>query len=305
MADNKKKRKPDSNVNFQIKRVISSENDLLLPGLNQEPAEVEDTNPEAVEPAKVEDLAASKAWRLEMSEPEILRILQRSKFGVYKLIPWGSNYTFLASLRDEENDGAEYAVVYKPMKGEAPLWDFPSGTLYKREYGAYRVSRALDWNFIPPVIIRDGPHGVGTVQLFVDVDEQVDFHSFRDDHSHELKRIAVFDAITNNADRKAGHCLLGLDNFIWGIDHGLCFNVVPKMRTIIWDYSGQTLPSDIQQDLLEFVTDSQRADCLRDELEGLLDRREANIFFRRIEQTLEKPIFPSFNSRRQIPWGFF
>ncbi|HEX2916788.1 MAG TPA: SCO1664 family protein [Chloroflexia bacterium] len=247
---------------------------------------------------------ASKAWRFELSEPEIRAILERGQFGGLKLVPWGSNYTFIAPLCDEET-GQEYAAIYKPMRGEAPLWDFPNGTLYKREYGAYLVSKALGWHFIPPVIVRDGPHGIGTVQLFVDVNERQQYYDFRENHAHELKRIALFDYITNNADRKAGHCLLGGDGYIWGIDHGLCFNHVPKMRTIIWDFAGEPIPEDICIDLAELATDSARLADLRAQLRELLERREIDLFQQRLENVLNEPRFPSLTSRRQIPWGFF
>jgi Phosphatidylinositol 3- and 4-kinase len=251
-----------------------------------------------------EEVCTTKEWRLKVSEEEVTTILTRSTILSIQLVPLGSNYTFLANLCDEET-GKNYASIYKPMRGEAPLWDFPSGTLYKREYGAYRVARAWGWHFIPPVVMREGPHGIGTVQLFVDVDESTQYYQFRDKYTTELQRIAVFDMITNNADRKAGHCLLGLDTRIWGIDHGLCFHHVPKMRTVIWDYSGEPLADHIVDDLLEFATDSTRLNNLRGELDEILERREVEIFFRRLEQILEQPYFPSMSSRRQVPWGFF
>lgn len=246
----------------------------------------------------------TKGWRFKSGEEEILQTLQRGTFGNLKLVPWGSNYTFIAPLCDQKG-GQEIAVIYKPKRGEAPLWDFPSGTLYKREQGAYVVSQALGWNFIPPVIIRDGPHGVGTVQLFVDVDEKRQYYDFRDHHADELKRIAVFDFITNNADRKAGHCLLSSDGYIWGIDHGLCFNADPKLRTIIWEFAGDPLPDDLYDDLLELATNSERLHKLTDKLGELLTSREVNIFLSRLERVLENPVFPDMTSRRQVPWGFF
>jgi len=250
------------------------------------------------------DQSPSKAWRLLLKADELDAIMQRSEFGALKLVPWGSNYTFLSALCDEQT-GTEYAVIYKPCRGEAPLWDFPNGTLYKREYAAYLVAEALGWHFIPPVMVRDGPHGVGTVQIFVDANESIQYYQFQEQHQHELKRFAIFDLITNNADRKAGHCLLGADNYIWAIDHGLCFNAVPKLRTIIWEFSGQRLPDDIRQDLLDFASDPLRVAKLRGQLEELLDRREVEIFFRRLEQVIEAPVFPGISSRRQIPWGMW
>lgn len=246
----------------------------------------------------------SKAWRFKSSEEEIVSLLKRGALGGLKLVPWGSNYTFIAPLCDEQH-GQEYAVIYKPVRGEAPLWDFPSGTLYKREQAAYLVSRALGWNFIPPVIIRDGPHGVGTVQLFVDVDEKRQYYDFRDRHTAELQRIAVFDYITNNADRKVGHCLLGVEGLIWGIDHGLCFNLDPKLRTVIWEFAGDPIPDDIYDDMLELATNGPCLRQLTDQLGELLTQREVNTFLSRLERVLEKPYFPNMNSRRQVPWGFY
>jgi hypothetical protein len=276
------------------------------PDADEEDDEDDEADPIVVELPEMADLPEgdSKGWRFKSSEEEIVAMLKRGAFGGLKLVPWGSNYTFIAPLSDEKG-GQEFAVIYKPVRGEAPLWDFPGGTLYKREQAAYQVSRALGWNFIPPVIIRDGPHGIGTVQLFVDVDEKRQYYDFRDRHATELKRIAVFDFITNNADRKAGHCLLGSDGYIWGIDHGLCFNTDPKLRTIIWEFAGDPLPEDIYDDLLELATNSERLHNLTNQLGELLTQREVNIFLSRLERMLENPVFPNLNSRRQIPWGFF
>lgn len=297
------KRNKKARVVFEL---FQQNTDKFQTGDTSELAELDD-EPKLSLPLPVQDeaaLAASKAWRFKMTEEDLIAILMRGKFGSLKLVPWGSNYTFIAPLCDEQT-GQEYAVIYKPVRGEAPLWDFPNGTLYKREYGAYLVSKAIGWNFIPPVVIRDGPHGIGTVQLFVDVDESIQFYQFRDRHPHELKRIAVFDFITNNADRKAGHCLLGADGYLWGIDHGLCFNHVNKLRTIIWDFAGEAIPDDICQDLAELATDSRRLADLRAQLGDLLERREVEYFMDRTQFILNDPVFPSLQSRRQIPWGFF
>lgn len=285
---------------FELAEVVEISAELELEEVSSAEAEVETVDA----PPTEADIAASKAWRFALNLEELNAILLRSRFGGLKLVPWGSNYTFIAPICDEQ-DGKEYAVIYKPMRGEAPLWDFPNGTLYKREYAAYVVSEALGWHFIPPVVMRDGPHGLGTVQLFVDVDEQVQYYDFRESFAHELKRIVVFDFITNNADRKAGHCLLGADGHIWGIDHGLCFNHVPKLRTVMWDWAGEALPDDICQDLAELATDSTRMATLRAQLGELLERREIEHFVERLEYLLNRPNFPSLNSRRQIPWGFF
>jgi uncharacterized repeat protein (TIGR03843 family) len=308
MPKRKKKTDPESEVyslpdSFQINQAETPRPALLKAEASPELRPVRPLlAPVTGETAQ--DLAASKAWRFNSSQEELLAILNRGKFENLKLIPWGSNYTFIAPLCDPSS-GHDYAIIYKPMRGEAPLWDFPNGTLYKREYCAYLVSHALNWHFIPPVVVREGPHGIGTVQLFVDVDENQQYYDFRDEHLHELKRIAIFDYITNNADRKAGHCLKGLNNYIWAIDHGICFNHVPKLRTVIWDFAEQPIPADIYQDLADLVNDKMRLGQLHAQLEQWLEQREIELFLERIEHFLQNPYFPSLNSRRQIPWGFY
>lgn len=247
---------------------------------------------------------ASKAWRLKQTEEEAMTMLESAEVRGLKLMPTGSNYTFMAMLCNPET-GKEYATVYKPVRGRAPLWDFPNGTLYQRECAAYVVCRALGWSFIPPTVIRDGPHGIGTMQLFIDTDESRNLYDFRDEHEFEIQRITIFDLITNNADRKPSHFLLGMDGFVWGIDHGLCFNSVPKLRTVVWDYAGMDIPEDIAQDLQELATNHVKTKKLEAQLNQMLDPSEVEIFFKRLESLAQNPRFPQLNSRRQVPWGFF
>jgi uncharacterized repeat protein (TIGR03843 family) len=218
-------------------------------------------------------------------------------------IPWGSNYSFIAVMA--RGSAPEVLAVYKPRRGEVPLWDFPDGTLYQREYAAYRVSRALGLEFIPPTVIREGPHGVGTFQLFVEPDDSIEYYQFRGEHVDELRSIALFDVITNNADRKAGHCFKGRDGRIWGIDHGLTFNVVPKLRTVIWDFCGQPLPEMLAERLMDFCTDPGRSAALRDELDGILHPHEVEAFFTRLERIAERGEFPALDPYRNVPRGFF
>jgi len=218
-------------------------------------------------------------------------------------IPWGSNYSFIAVL--SSGGSPEMLAVYKPRRGEVPLWDFPDGTLYQREYAAYRVSRALGLHFIPPTVIREGPHGVGTFQLFVEPDDSVEYYQFRGQHVDELRAIALFDIITNNADRKAGHTFKGRDGRIWGIDHGLTFNVVPKLRTVIWDFCGEALPNELAEQLLGFVTDPARSGALRAELAPFLHQHEIEAFFTRLERVAERGEFPALDPYRNVPRGFF
>jgi hypothetical protein len=240
---------------------------------------------------------ATNGWPLD----ETLHILQSGSMTACELIPWGSNYTFAVRL---ECDGVSTLGVYKPMRGEAPLWDFPRGTLYLREYAAYVVSQLLGWDFIPPVVIRDGLHGIGSVQLFVE-HEATDFFHFRADYCAELQRMCTFDIVANNADRKAGHCLKGSEGRIWGIDHGLTFNVQPKLRTVLWDYGGDPIPQALVDDLMDFRTDPVRLRELYAQLGDCLGKDELGVFLKRIDLVLKEPVFPWPYSRRAVPWPLY
>jgi uncharacterized repeat protein (TIGR03843 family) len=173
------------------------------------------------------------------------------------------------------HDGVEVRGVYKPVRGERPLWDFPTGTLAGREVGAYLVSEALGWNLVPPTIPRDGPYGPGSVQLWLDeldeppvgfvaADEMPDdwfgIAAARDDDGRayvlghgdtpDLARLALFDAVVNNADRKGGHVLAFQDR-LYGVDHGVCFHAEPKLRTVLWGFAGKPIPDDLRLRLSE------------------------------------------------------
>ena len=242
----------------------------------------------------------ARSW---VSETDVQELLATGTIVACEVIPWSSNYTFAARLTADGHPS--FLAVYKPRRGEIPLYDFPDGTLYKRERAAYVTCRALGWDFIPPTIIRDGPHGIGSVQLFVDPEPRADFFRFKDHHRAELQRIALFDVIANNADRKAGHCLKGRDGRIWGIDHGLTFNTVPKLRTVIWDYAGESIPTPLVRQLEGFRQNPARVAALRGELERLLTRNEVETFFKRLDAILERPYYPVMSSRRSVPWPWF
>jgi hypothetical protein len=199
--------------------------------------------------------------------------------------------------------GEGYAV-YKPQRGEAPLSDFPDGTLYKREHAAYVVSEALGWGLVPPTVIREEGlgGGIGALQLFVEHDPAHHYFTLKDDHAAEMKRIAVFDWLTNNADRKGGHCLLAADGRIWCIDQGLTFHSEEKLRTVIWEFQGQQPPPGLVEDVrrLREALDSDRQ--LREELEQLLTPRELERFSERAELIAEGAIFPAPPPWRPYPW---
>jgi hypothetical protein len=240
---------------------------------------------------------------VRVSADEVQGLLARATIVACESIPWSSNYTFASQL--ELDGGASILAIYKPRRGEIPLYDFPDGTLYKRERAAYVTCRALGWEFIPPTIIRDGPHGVGSLQLYVDVEPRADYFKFKDQYRTELQEIALFDVIANNADRKAGHCLRARDGRIWGIDHGLTFNTVPKLRTVIWDFAGEPVPPPLVRQLEAFRHDPARVAMLRKQLEQLLARHEVEAFFKRVDAILECRRYPSMTSRRSVPWPWF
>jgi hypothetical protein len=242
----------------------------------------------------------ARAW---VSAEELHGLMGRGTIVDCRPIPWSSNYTFAASLAVDGHP--PFLAIYKPRRGEIPLYDFPDGTLYKRERAAYLVSRALGWDFIPPTIIRDGPHGIGSVQLYIDPEPRADFFEYREQHAAELQRIALFDVIVNNADRKAGHCLKARDGRIWGIDHGLTFNTVPKLRTVIWDFAGQPVPVPLLRQLDGFRANPARVAALQTQLGQLLARQEVVAFFKRVEAVLECRRYPGPTSRRSVPWPWF
>jgi hypothetical protein len=216
------------------------------------------------------------------------------------LLNHSSNYTYLARL----GDGAEEVlIVYKPAAGESPLWDFEPDTLYRREVAAYRLARALGWPRIPPTVIReDAPHGTGAVQLFINGDPRNHFLRIREQARLEWPRIALFDVLTNNADRKAGHCMMDAAGRVWVFDHGLTFHSQPKLRTVIWDYAGQDAPADLLNDV-ERVEAQLENGPLAHEFGELLARSERRTLRRRFQEVLSPGWrFPYPTSSWSLPW---
>jgi len=236
-----------------------------------------------------------------MTEDGILEALREGTIGEeYAVMRWSSNYTFLLSI---QHDGSEVMVVYKPQRGERPLWDFADGTLCYREVAAFETSQALGWQVVPPTVLRQGPQGLGSVQLYIDHDPQVNYFSLEGDKSSQLRRIAAFDHLVNNADRKGGHCLVDSEGHLWGIDHGITFNIEHKLRTVIWDFAGQPIPDDLLKDidcLCEKVSNPQSA--YRQSLESLLHPREIIAFQHRIDQLLQTNRFPRPGRGPNYPW---
>jgi hypothetical protein len=179
---------------------------------------------------------------------DVLRLLRAGELSVEGRLVDASNATLYCAAT---LDGVTAAVVYKPVRGERPLWDFPDGTLAGREVGAYLVSQATGWDLVPPTVLREGPFGPGMCQLWVDVDDTRDLVALaRSDHP-DLRRMAVLDAVINNADRKGGHLLPREDGRVQGVDHGICFSAEDKLRTLLWQWRGRRLPAEAVEVLSE------------------------------------------------------
>lgn len=234
-------------------------------------------------------LTPQQATRL-LAEGEITELLG--------YLPWGSNNTILVRVCHEDR---EALAVYKPRRGERPLWDFPTGTLCEREQAAYVVSEMLGWHIVPPTVLRMGPHGEGSLQFFVPHDAEQNYFTLGPRFADQVQRISVFDHVINNADRKAGHCLLDEDGKLWAIDHGLSFHVQPKVRTVIWDFAGQRIPDQLLEDLQAFCTlledDPEPA-----ELEDLLSARELAALAHRVSRLGETETHPHPGPGRTYPW---
>jgi hypothetical protein len=213
-------------------------------------------------------------------------------------MPWSSNATFLACLR---GDGNELLAIYKPQRGERPLWDFPRGTLCHREVAACEVSEALGWGIVPDTVLRDGPAGIGMMQRFVEHDPEDHYFTLLEDHGTELRRMAAFDVVINNTDRKGGHCLRTAGGGIAGIDHGVAFHAQWKLRTVIWDFAGESIAPDVCADLTRLVDELRGA--LGDRLALLLNRFEIDAMRARTEHLLTTGRLPEPDGDyHSYPW---
>ncbi len=234
------------------------------------------------------------------SDPDAEQFLRNARIGDGWLHPDASNYTFVVEL---ESEGCAAHGVYKPRAGEAPLWDFPRGSLYRRECAAYELGKALGWGLIPPTVEREGEAGEGSLQLFVPHDADSNFFTFRDEREEECLRLAVFDVIANNADRKGGHCFVGPDERVWAVDNGLTFNADYKLRTVIWDFSGRRTPDALLADAARVADDlASGAGPLARALAPMLDESETDALLDRLRSLADDPHLPSPRSRRDLPW---
>lgn len=231
----------------------------------------------------------------------VLELLATGEIDVQGQLARSSNYTFLVRVKRE---GAQVFAVYKPRRGERPLWDFPHGTLAQREVAAYVVSVALGWKLVPPTVFRDGPIGPGMVQLYIEADPRENYFTLRERSPAQFQRVALFDAVINNADRKAGHCLRDSLGRIWAIDHGVSFHEEPKLRTVIWEFAGMEIAAGLMHDLAAFREGlGLDAGAVTEALRVLLNSRELDALGRRADQLIQAARFPFPNRHeRHIPW---
>jgi uncharacterized repeat protein (TIGR03843 family) len=264
---------------------------------------------------------------LDPRDPAVPDLLRRGRIDITGRLVDASNATLFGTVT---LDGAEAQCVYKPVRGERPLWDFPDGTLAGREVGAFLVSEAAGFHVVPHTLLRDGPFGPGMVQVWVETDDErelVDVCSpkkvpegwlavlrARGERGQPavlvhadtpaLQRMAAFDAVVNNADRKGGHVLAGTDGHLYGVDHGLTLHVEDKLRTVLWGWTGQPLPGEVVESLekLRVDLDGGFADVLGEHV----TRREVRTLASRVRALLDEPVFPSPNGYGPaIPWPAF
>lgn len=222
-------------------------------------------------------------------------LLEQGEIELLGIMPRASNYNFATRVTDAD---LTTIAVYKPRDGETPLWDFPDGTLYAREIAAYELSNALGWDLVPMTILRDGPHGIGSLQVFVDAEPGEHYLSMMPEHADEFRLVAALDVVANNADRKSGHCMLERETgAIRIIDHGVCFHEEPKLRTVVWDFAGEPLPPAVIAAIQNLGDDFYAT------LSDLLDKDEVRATRARAEALLRAGTFPDPPlDRRPYPW---
>jgi uncharacterized repeat protein (TIGR03843 family) len=230
----------------------------------------------------------------------VLELLEKGDLEILGLLPFSSNYVFLAKVTTGER---EAHAVYKPQRGERPLWDFPHGTLGAREVAAYLVSEAAGWNIVPPTVLRmDAPHGPGSLQLFIEHDPERHFFVLMHERGPEMATFAAFDVVINNADRKGGHVIEGPDGRLYGVDHGLAFNLEPKLRTVIWGFANDRLGDRLAGELRALGDALAPGAPLARRLDELLSAEERAETLARLQVLLAEGRFPAPEGPFHMPW---
>ena len=224
-----------------------------------------------------------------------LALLRTGEITIEGRMPWSSNATFLVDVVGEEGEGK---AIYKPLRGERPLWDFEPG-LHRREVAAYHLSEAMGIDLVPPTVVRDGPLGEGSLQWYVDADHQQHYftlHEARDDLHEVFRTVAVFDIIANNTDRKSGHVLIDTEGHVWGIDHGLCFAADFKLRTVVWEFGGEPITEALVAAAARIAQSPPVA------VTSLLSADESLAMRERAQWVVDHPVLPVDQSGRRYPW---
>ncbi|MDO3646382.1 SCO1664 family protein [Nocardia mangyaensis] len=265
-----------------------------------------------------------------------MSVITEGELDIVGRVSVASNLTLVCEIAAPEPDGAPLRVVYKPVRGERPLWDFPDGTLAGREVASYLISEQLGWGVIPETVLRDGPFGPGMVQRWVtSVDNHTDARQRHDlvdlctpgtvppgfcevlraldgdgnevslIHADDprLQRMAVLDLLLNNADRKGGHALEGVDGQVYGVDHGICLHAEPKLRTVLWGWAGHVVHESLLTDIMTFA--ANLSGTVADSLAAHITDAEITALTERTKALLEDPVMPVPNSARPIPWPAF
>jgi uncharacterized repeat protein (TIGR03843 family) len=250
-----------------------------------------------------DDTTADELTKLD--DASAFTLLERADITSETLVPWGSNYTFAVALHEPGCENVVQFGIYKPKRGERPLWDFPPYTLYQREHASWVLSDLLGWGIVPPTVIRDGPHGVGSLQLYIEPGEELDEEDslgFWGQTHMDIEKLVLFDLISNNADRKLTHCLLDAHQRVWGIDHGLTFNIVPKLRTVLWQFVDDPISPELIEDIARIRNDE---DELRCHFGGLLAPEEVEALIDRIDALLATGCHPIMDPHVNVPYGWW
>ncbi len=239
---------------------------------------------------------------MKIDKELVLNALREGALQLEGQFIYGSNYTFMVECLYK---GDTFKAVYKPMRGERPLWDFPNQTLAHREVAAYLVSEALGWELVPPTVLRtsDTNMGPGSIQLFIEHDPEYHYFNFDEKDRSLLPQVMLFDLLINNADRKGGHFLIDPDGKLWLIDHGLCFNKEDKLRTVVWDYAGDPIPEELLEDVRVLIPQLEPDQPFYKALAPHLLSEEIQTLQRRAMALVEEGFFPlPPEDRRAYPW---
>ena len=236
---------------------------------------------------------------IELDRESALELLANAEITAAELVPWGSNHTFAVAI---EHNSVQHLGIYKPIAGERPLHDFPFGTLHNREMASWIVSDALGWDIVPPTVLRDGPYGEGSLQIFVPhQDEQDDAEEFWGADTLVNERFVLFDHIINNADRKLTHCLVSDTGRPFGIDHGLSFHTEPKLRTVMWQFVEEPIRDVLRAELKQLL---QNTEVLA-RIALLIAPEEHAAFLLRVQYMIDAERYPMLDPRFNIPYGWW